>query len=108
VNRWALLIPFGPIAVSVPELEDVNLDAAGHQREVWCLAISPKCYCHYTLDDRWEPHLAEALYINYYLSDESVRVAEAYGRNLVRLAGLKATYDPTDLFRSSHTAKAPT
>jgi hypothetical protein len=56
-----------------------------------------------------EPHLAEAIYINYmYLTDEDTRGArEVYGRNIGRLAELKATYDPTGLFRLGHTAKVP-
>ena len=51
-----------------------------------------------------EPHLADAIYANYtYLSDESKqRHHEVYGRHAERLAQLKATYDPTNLFRLNH------
>jgi hypothetical protein len=57
-----------------------------------------------------EPHLAEAIYINYmYLSDEAARGArEVYGPHVDRLADLKARYDPTGLFRLGHGAKVPT
>ena len=48
-----------------------------------------------------EPHLAPAIYGNFmYLDDESERRArEVYGQHAERLAELKATYDPTNLFR---------
>lgn len=58
-QRFAAPNPYGTIPGSVLKLEDVNLDAEGRQREVWCLAISAKRYCLYTLDDDGEPQLVK-------------------------------------------------
>jgi FAD/FMN-containing dehydrogenase len=49
--------------------------------------------------ERIQPHIAGGVYVNELGEDEGVdRVALAYGENLSRLAKIKATYDPTNLF----------
>jgi hypothetical protein len=55
------------------------------------------------------PHRAPAIYGNYMdLGDESERRAgEVYGQHAARLAALKATYDPTNLFRLNQTIPPP-
>lgn len=55
------------------------------------------------------PHLAGAIYGNFmYLDDESERRArEVHGQHAERLAGLKATHDPTNLFRLNQNVKPP-
>jgi FAD/FMN-containing dehydrogenase len=47
-----------------------------------------------------EPHSSGGLYLNFAgLGEENeALVRAAYGANFVRLVGLKATYDPTNLF----------
>lgn len=46
------------------------------------------------------PYNAEGGYVNFMMADEgSSRVQAAYGENYVRLAALKAKYDPANLFR---------
>lgn len=59
--RFACLNPYDPdrIPGSVLKLEDVNLDAQGNQQQVWCLAISAKRYCLYTVDDLGAPTLVK-------------------------------------------------
>jgi FAD/FMN-containing dehydrogenase len=55
--------------------------------------------------DAWEvlrPSLAGGVYVNYMQNEEeegAVRIREAYGENYLRLARLKAKYDPENLFR---------
>jgi FAD/FMN-containing dehydrogenase len=49
--------------------------------------------------ERIQPHIAGGVYVNELGEDEGVdRVALAYGDNMARLAKIKATYDPTNLF----------
>ena len=48
-----------------------------------------------------EPYLEHAVYVNMLGGDESDRIREAYGCNYDRLAAIKATYDPTNFFRSN-------
>ncbi len=49
-----------------------------------------------------EPELSGAVYVNDLGDDDgSERVRRAYGENYARLAALKRTYDPTNLFRSN-------
>ena len=48
---------------------------------------------------RMQPHIAGGVYVNELGDDEGAdRVALAYGPNLARLARIKATYDPQNLF----------
>jgi FAD/FMN-containing dehydrogenase len=50
--------------------------------------------------DAMEPFLDRGVYVNDLVADESEdRVRAAYGVNYDRLAAVKATYDPTNLFR---------
>jgi FAD/FMN-containing dehydrogenase len=53
----------------------------------------------------WEqirPFSTGGNYVNFQLAeDEDERTAAAYGKNLERLRGIKATYDPGNLFRSN-------
>jgi FAD/FMN-containing dehydrogenase len=45
------------------------------------------------------PHATGGVYVNFMPEDETERVPGAYGSNYVRLAALKAKYDPGNLFR---------
>ena len=52
------------------------------------------------LFDALAPHATGGVYVNFMPEDETQRVATgAYGPNHARLAALKATYDPSNLFR---------
>jgi FAD/FMN-containing dehydrogenase len=44
------------------------------------------------------PHSAPGGYINFMDRDDLPRVAENYGPNYTRLRGIKAKYDPQNLF----------
>jgi hypothetical protein len=46
-----------------------------------------------------QPHLADAVYVNNLGAEGPDRVRAAYGQNHTRLAGLKAAYDPDNVFR---------
>ena len=49
------------------------------------------------------PHLSGGVYVNDLDRDETEdRVRSAYGANYPRLAGLKARFDPTNLFRMNN------
>jgi FAD/FMN-containing dehydrogenase len=53
--------------------------------------------------DALAPHATGGVYVNFMPEDESQRVQSgAYGPNYARLAKLKATYDPQNLFRQNH------
>lgn len=60
-DRFAQLNPYDPTRIpgSVLKLEEVNLDAQGRQRQVWCLAISAKRYCLYVTYDEGTPTLVK-------------------------------------------------
>ena len=45
------------------------------------------------------PHANGGVYVNFMPDDETDRLDGAYGRNQARLARIKATYDPDNLFR---------
>lgn len=47
------------------------------------------------------PHASGGVYVNFMPQDESERTADAYGENLERLARIKSTYDPDNLFRTN-------
>jgi hypothetical protein len=49
-----------------------------------------------------QPHAKENVYVNYVGFGEEERVKAAYGTNYARVAAVKATYDPTNLFRANH------
>jgi FAD/FMN-containing dehydrogenase len=52
------------------------------------------------LFDAMTPHATGGVYVNFMPEDEPQRVRTgAYGSNYERLAGVKARYDPGNLFR---------
>jgi hypothetical protein len=60
-ERFDALHPYDRAAVPghLLELEDVNRNADGRQRQLWCFAISAKRYALYALDGRGEPVLVK-------------------------------------------------
>jgi FAD/FMN-containing dehydrogenase len=48
-----------------------------------------------------EPFTERAVYVNNLGTEGEDRVREGYGSNYDRLAAIKASYDPTNLFRSN-------
>lgn len=46
-----------------------------------------------------QPYARASVYVNYMDAEDETRVEAAYGPNYARLAALKATYDPENLFR---------
>jgi hypothetical protein len=52
-----------------------------------------------------QPHVRAEAYVNYFSGDEQDRVQTAYGAKYARLAALKRTYDPTNLFRMNQNIK---
>jgi FAD/FMN-containing dehydrogenase len=51
--------------------------------------------------DAAAPFATGGVYVNFMPEDESYRVGSTYGGNFERLAELKRTYDPTNLFRTN-------
>jgi FAD/FMN-containing dehydrogenase len=49
-----------------------------------------------------EPYSDGDVYVNLLSLDEKERIPDAFGPNYDRLATLKSTYDPENLFRSNH------
>jgi len=60
-DRFAKLNPYNKdlIPGSVLKLEGDNLDTDDQQRQLWCLAISAKRYCLFTLNNDGEPQLVK-------------------------------------------------
>ena len=48
-----------------------------------------------------QPHLEESVYVNNLGDEGPGRVQAAYGVNYPRLAAMKRTYDPDNLFRAN-------
>jgi hypothetical protein len=55
-----------------------------------------------------QPHLEESVYVNNLGDEGPTRVQAAYGANYPRLAALKRTYDPDNLFRANQNIDAST
>ena len=53
------------------------------------------------LFEAMQPHLEDSVYVNNLGDEGPARVQAAYGENYPRLAALKRTYDPDNLFRSN-------
>jgi FAD/FMN-containing dehydrogenase len=53
------------------------------------------------LFEAMQPHLEESVYVNNLGDEGPGRVQAAYGQNYRRLAAMKKTYDPDNLFRSN-------
>lgn len=51
-------------------------------------------------------HGSRGVYVNLLGEDEDGRIGDAYEQNLERLRGLKATWDPNNLFRRNHNVAA--
>ncbi len=52
--------------------------------------------------DAIQPFSRASAYVNYLDAGEEQRTPAIYGANLPRLAAIKATYDPDNLFRHNH------
>ena len=48
-----------------------------------------------------EPFATGSVYVNFLTEDESARIGAAYGPNFARLAQIKRTYDPNNLFSTN-------
>ena len=56
-----------------------------------------------TLFNKLQPHASGGAYVNFMTADESSRLPSAYGPDtFTRLAGIKAVWDPDNLFRANH------
>ncbi|MGH8824971.1 MAG: BBE domain-containing protein, partial [Jiangellaceae bacterium] len=53
------------------------------------------------LFEAMQPHLEESVYVNNLGDEGRPRIRAAYGENYPRLASVKRTYDPDNLFRSN-------
>jgi hypothetical protein len=53
------------------------------------------------LFEAMQPHLEESVYVNNLGDEGSARIRAAYGENYPRLAAVKRTYDPDNLFRAN-------
>jgi hypothetical protein len=53
------------------------------------------------LFEAMRPHLEQSVYVNNLGDEGQVRVQAAYAENYPRLAALKRTYDPDNLFRAN-------
>ena len=60
------------------------------------------------LFEAMRPHLEEAVYVNNLGDEGPARVKAAYGQNYPRLAALKRTYDPDNLFRANQNIEPAT
>jgi hypothetical protein len=60
------------------------------------------------LFDAMQPHLEDAVYVNNLGDEGPGRVHAAYGDNYPRLAEVKKTYDPDNLFRANQNIAPPT
>jgi FAD/FMN-containing dehydrogenase len=52
-----------------------------------------------------QPYASDEVYVNYMAEEEGDRIRAAYGPAYDRLAALKATYDPTNLFHGNQNIK---
>ncbi len=66
------------------------------QKDDECIAWARALY------DRMTPHATGSAYVNFMPEDEADHMAGAYGENGMRLAKVKAQYDPENLFRLNH------
>ena len=71
-------------------------DAADDER---CIAWSREYF------EATAPFASAGAYLNFMTSDEEDRVRAAYGKNYDRLAAVKKTYDPQNLFRTNWNVK---
>jgi FAD/FMN-containing dehydrogenase len=60
------------------------------------------------LFEAMRPHLEDAVYVNNLGDEGPDRIRAAYGENYARLAAVKRTYDPHNLFRANHNIAPPT
>jgi len=70
----------------------------------WSDATDSKRNVEWTraLFEAMQPHLEETVYVNNLGDEGPRRLRAAYGQNYPRLAAVKRTYDPDNLFRANH------
>jgi FAD/FMN-containing dehydrogenase len=76
----------------------IVIDAVWRPEESGELAAAEKAWAQRFLD-ALQPHRADGVYVNFLDADDDTRVKEAYGDETYRrLAQVKATYDPENVF----------
>lgn len=77
-------------------LANVHTRWESSDKDQACIAWARKLF------DDLAPHAADSVYVNFMPEDDASRVPKAYRENMARLAEVKATYDPGNLFRVNH------
>jgi hypothetical protein len=60
------------------------------------------------LFEAMQPHLEQSVYVNNLGDEGSARIRAAYGKNYPRLAAVKRTYDPDNMFRANQNIEPST
>ncbi|WP_067823070.1 FAD-binding oxidoreductase [Nocardia inohanensis] len=103
------LLPIFPLRGRYTEIVDAATAFGGSRRPCWAVNISAICPDPSTFDaerqwvrDCWDalrPYArSDAGYINFLVDDDQQRVRDSYGDKYSRLAALKSTWDPDNVF----------
>jgi hypothetical protein len=73
----------------------------------WADSVNDKLCIQWARDlfNATAPFATGSVYVNFMTEDDQDRVKAAYGNNYDRLARIKKTYDPTNLFRMNQNIK---